>query len=130
MNINYEKNTKTNFQLQKAAKLQNVLNDIFIKSNFSFNNQQVFVNVIYVDISKDLMNAKAVIDIFGLDENYKQKLLQKLNKDFIKQIRNNLAQKIRLKRLPEIVFYYKEDNEKESRILDLIENERSKFNLL
>lgn len=128
MNINYEKNTKTNFQLQKAAKLQNVLNDIFIKSNFSFNNQQVFVNVIYVDISKDLMNAKAVIDIFGLDENYKQKLLQKLNKDFIKQIRNNLAQKIRLKRLPEIVFYYKEDNEKESRILDLIENERSKFN--
>lgn len=128
MNINYEKSTKTNFQLQKASKLQKVLNDILIKSNFSFNNQNVFVNVIYVDISKDLMNAKAVIDIFGLDENFKQKLVQKLNKDFIKQIRSNLAQKIRLKRLPEIVFYYKEDNKKESKILDLIENERQKFN--
>lgn len=128
MNINYDKSNKTNFQLQKASKLQNVLNDILIKSNFSFNNQNVFVNVIYVDISKDLMNAKAVIDIFGLDENYKKKLVQKLNRDFIKQIRSNLAQKIRLKRLPEIVFYYKEDNKNESKILDLIENERQKFN--
>lgn len=126
--MNYDKSNKTNFQLQKASKLQNVLNDILIKSNFSFNNQNVFVNVIYVDISKDLMNAKAVIDIFGLDENYKKKLVQKLNRDFIKQIRSNLAQKIRLKRLPEIVFYYKEDNKNESKILDLIENERQKFN--
>ena len=128
MKVNYQKETKTRFQLQTAEKLQRILMTLFSKSSFSFQNQQVFVNVIYVDISKDLMNAKAVIDTFGLDEKYKAELVAKLNKDFVKQVRGFVAQKLKVKRVPEIVFYYEEENKKKQKVLDLIEEESKKAN--
>ncbi len=127
MKINYEKETKTNFQLQKASKLQKILNDIFVKSSFSLGNQQLFVNVIYVDISSDLLNAKAVVDIFGADEKHRKELIDKLNKDFIKQIRGIVSQKLKAKYIPEIVFLYEEENKKKQRVLDLIEKESKEF---
>lgn len=124
MKINFQKETKSNFQLKRSIKLEKILNDIFIKSSFSFNNKQVFVNVVYVDLSKDLLNAKAVIDIFGLDDDkLKKELIKKLNKDFIKQIRGTISQKIKMKYIPEIIFYCPEENEKEKKILELIEKE-------
>ena len=128
MKVNYQKETKTRFQLQIAEKLQRILMTLFSKSSFSFQNQQVFVNVIYVDISKDLMNAKAVIDTFGLEEKYKAELVAKLNKDFVKQVRGFVAQKLKVKRVPEIVFYYEEENKKKQKVLDLIEEESKKAN--
>ena len=128
MKVNYQKETKTRFQLQTAEKLQRILMTLFSKSSFSFQNQQVFVNVIYVDISKDLMNAKAVIDTFGLEEKYKAELVTKLNKDFVKQVRGFVAQKLKVKRVPEIVFYYEEENKKKQKVLDLIEEESKKAN--
>ena len=128
MKVNYQKETKTRFQLQTAEKLQRILMTLFSKSSFSFKDQQVFVNVIYVDISKDLMNAKAVIDTFGLDEKYKAELVAKLNKDFVKQVRGFVAQKLKVKRVPEIVFYYEEENKKKQKVLDLIEKESKKTN--
>lgn len=128
MKINYEKEGKTNFQLQKASKLQRILNDIFIESSFSLHGQQIFVNVIYVDISKDLLNVKAVVDIFGADENYKRELVDKLNKDFMRQVRGIVAQKFKAKFTPEIVFLYEAENEKKQRVLDLIEKESKEFN--
>ena len=128
MKVNYQKETKTRFQLQTAEKLQRILMTLFSKSSFSFKDQQVFVNVIYVDISKDLMNAKAVIDTFGLDEKYKAELVAKLNKDFVKQVRGFVAQKLKVKRVPEIVFYYEKENKKKQKVLDLIEKESKKTN--
>lgn len=128
MKVNYEKETKTNFQLQKASKLQKILNDIFIKSSFSLHNKQLFVNVVYVDMSKDLLNAKAVVDIFGADEEHKKELVNKLNKDFIKQVRGIVSQKLKAKYVPEIVFLYEEENTKKQHILDLIEKESKEFN--
>lgn len=127
MIINYDRSTKTNFQLRKAAQLQNALNDILLKSSFSFRDKRVFVNVVYVDLSRDLMNAKAVIDIYGLEEEQQQELVQKLNGDLIKQLRNNLAHKIRVKRLPEIIFHCPRKNEKKDRVLDIIRSEKTKF---
>ncbi len=122
MKINYQKETKNNYQLQRSSKLQKVLNDIFIKSSFSFAGKQVFVNVVYVDISKDLLNAKVVIDSFGLDnDEQKQELVKKLNKDFIKQIRGIITQKMKMKYSPEIIFYCPEENKKEKKVLDIIE---------
>ncbi|MBR2140776.1 MAG: ribosome-binding factor A [Rickettsiales bacterium] len=123
MKINYQKETKSNFQLQKSAQLQRVLNDVFTKSSFQFMNNQVFVNVVYVDLSKDLMNAKVLIDMYGIDEKHKGELVKKLNTDFIKQIRGILGQKLKYKYIPEVIFCFKEQNDKEKRVVELIEQE-------
>ena len=129
MKINYSKENKTNFQLQKASKLQRILNDLFVKSSFSLNSQQIFVNVDYVDMSKDLLNAKVVIDIFGTDDIHKKELVKKLNKDFVKQVRNIVSQKFKSKYVPEIIFFIEEENKKKQRVLDLIKIEKEKFNV-
>lgn len=123
MKINYQKETKSNFQLQRSTQIQRVLNDVFTKSSFQFMNKQVFVNVIYVDLSKDLLNAKVLIDIFGIEEKFKKELVKKLNTDFIKQIRGILGQKLKVKFIPEVVFLIKEENEKEKRVIELINKE-------
>lgn len=125
MKINYQKETKSNFQLQRSSQLEKVLNDVFTKSSFTFKNKQVFVNIVYVDMSKDLLNAKVLIDMYGLEDEYKKELVDKLNKDFIKQIRGILAQKLKVKRVPEVIFCFKEQNKKEQKILDLIEKEKN-----
>ncbi|MBO4956972.1 MAG: ribosome-binding factor A [Rickettsiales bacterium] len=126
MKINYQRETKSNFQLQRSSQLQKVLNDVFTKSSFQFENKQVFVNVIYVDMSKDLKNVKVLIDMFGLkEEKHKKELVKKLNTDFIKQIRGILAQKLKVKYVPEIIFCFKEKNTKEQKVLDLIEQEQN-----
>lgn len=129
MKINYSKENKTNFQLQKASKLQRILNGLFVKSGFSLNSQQIFVNVVYVDMSKDLLNAKVVIDIFGTDDIHKKELVKKLNKDFVKQVRNIVSQKFKSKYVPEIIFFIEEENKKKQRVLDLIKIEKEKFNV-
>lgn len=125
MKINLQKETKSNFQLQRASQLQKVLNDVFTRSSFSFKDKQVFVNVIYVDFSKDLMNAKVLIDTFGLDEENKEELIKKLNKDFIKQIRGIICQKLKVKYTPQIVFMCEHENKKEKRVLELLEEEKN-----
>lgn len=129
MKVNYNRENKTNFQLQKTSKLQRTLNDLFVKSSFSLNGQQIFVNVVYVDMSKDLLNAKVIIDIFGTDDIHKKKLVKKLNKDFVKQVRNIVSQKFKSKYVPEIIFFIEEENKKKQRVLDLIKIEKEKFNV-
>ena len=121
MKINFQKETKNNFQLKRASQLQKILNDVFTRSSFNFKGQQVFVNVIYVDFSKDLKNAKILIDTFGLDEEHKDELVNKLNTDFIKQIRGIICQKMKVKYTPEIVFMCEHENKKEKQVLKLLE---------
>ena len=121
MKINFQKETKSNLQLQRASQLQKILNDVFTRSSFSFKDKQVFVNVIYVDFSKDLKNAKVLIDTFGLDEESKDELIKKLNNNFIKQIRGIICQKMKVKYTPEVVFMCEHENKKEKRVLELLE---------
>jgi ribosome-binding factor A len=121
MKINYQKETKSNLQLQKSSRLQKILADIFSKSSFSVDRQKFFLNVVFVDLSKNLLNAKAVVDTFGLDKGQKKDLVNKLNKDFSKQIRALIAQKLKWKYTPEIMFCYQEENEKTEKVLNLLE---------
>ena len=62
MKVNYNKDDKSNFLLSTERRLQKVLSEIFAKSSFSFQDKQIFVNVIFIDLSPDLKNAKIVID--------------------------------------------------------------------
>ncbi|MDR0571753.1 MAG: ribosome-binding factor A [Rickettsiales bacterium] len=127
MKINYQTETKSNFQLQKSSKLQKTLADIFSKSSFSLNNREVFINIIYVDLSKNLLNAKAVVDAFGLNETQKKELVKQLNNGLSKQIRGLIAQKLHWKYVPEVIFCCQEENKKKEKILDLLKKEGQKF---
>ncbi|MDR1499039.1 MAG: ribosome-binding factor A [Rickettsiales bacterium] len=128
MKINYQRETKTNFQLQRGSKLQKVLNEVFCDSSFLLNGKNVFVNVVYADFSKDLLDAKVVVDTFGLDENQKQELVRRLNRDFVRQIRGIITQKMKIKYTPNITFYCPEENKKEKKVLDLIREEEEREN--
>ena len=121
---------KSNFLLSTESRLQKTLSEIFTKSSFSLNNRQIFVSVLYVDLSPDLKNAKVYIDTFGL-ENDKDKhdLLKQLNKGFIKQVRGIIASKVRMKYIPEISFFYDNSSEKSARINAIIDGEIKKMGL-
>lgn len=128
--INQIKDGKSNFLLSSEKRLQKVLSDVFTKSSFSFENKQVFVNVLFVDMSPDLKNAKVVIDTFGInDEKAKEELAKQLNKSFVKQIRGIIASKMRMKYVPEVRFYLDESMEKSIKINNLIDSEIKKMGL-
>lgn len=128
--INQIKDGKSNFLLSSEKRLQKVLSDVFTKSSFSFENKQVFVNVLFVDMSPDLKNAKVVIDTFGInDEKAKKELAKQLNKSFVKQIRGIIASKMRMKYIPEVRFYLDESMEKSIKINNLIDSEIKKMGL-
>ena len=129
MRVNYNKNDKSNFLLSAESRLQKVLSEIFTKSSFSFQNKQVFVNVVFIDLSPDLKNAKVVIDTFGLDKKDKIELVKQLNKGFIKQVRGIIASKIRMKYIPDIKFFIDESLEKAEKINNLIDKEIEKMGL-
>lgn len=127
MKVNH--NNKSNFLLSTERKLQKVLSEIFTKSSFSFQNKQIFVNVLFVDLSPDLKNAKVIIDTFGIDKKEKIELVKQLNKSFIKQVRGIIASKIRMKYIPEVKFFLDETLEKSTKINNLIDQEIKKMKL-
>ena len=125
-----KKEGKSNFLLSTESKLQRTLSEVFTKSSFSFNNKQVFVSVLYVDLSADLKNAKVYIDTFGLEHNEeKRELLKQLNRDFIKQVRGIIASKVKMKYIPEVRFFYDDSSEKAEKINTIIDNEMKKMGL-
>ncbi len=125
-----KKGNKSNFLLSLESKLQKTLSEVFIKSSFSFKNRQVFVSVLFVDLSADLKNAKVYIDTFGLENNEeKHELLKQLNRDFIKQVRGIIASKVRMKYIPEIRFFYDNSSEKSAKINAIIDSEIKKMGL-
>lgn len=122
-------NEKSNYLLATESKLHKTLSEIFVDSSFQFMNKRIFVNVLYVNLSADLKLAKVAINTFGLDKVDEIKLLVKeLNKNFVKQTRNLIAQKMRIKVIPEIQFIHDESLEKAEKINKLIDEEAKKYN--
>ncbi|MDR2077630.1 MAG: ribosome-binding factor A [Rickettsiales bacterium] len=118
---------KTNFQLRRSSKLKKVLNDIFAKSSFTFADRQIFANVLRVDISRDLINAKVFIDVFGASDRSREALLNELNNNLAGRIRNIVAKKMRMKFVPKITFYQIENMGNERRIFNLLEISKTEF---
>lgn len=123
------KKEKSNYLLSTESRLSKVLSEIFTDSSFEFMGKRIFVNVLYVNLSADLSIAKVAINTFGLD-NIKdiKKLIIELNKNFVKQTRNLIAQKMRIKIIPNILFIYDDSQDKADKINKLIEEEAKKYN--
>jgi ribosome-binding factor A len=116
-----DRTIKTNLQLRRSSMLERLLGDIMARSLFSFRGRQIFIGVPRVDMSKDLMNMKIFVDVFGIEQEQLPLLLKKLNENFIGQIRGLLAKRSRMKFVPEISFHYAQGNEREQKILKIIE---------
>jgi ribosome-binding factor A len=121
-------NSANNFRLRRSSKLENVLNDIFSKSEFFSGSRQVFINVLRVDMDKNLTSAKVFVDMFGLEPENQRDLLGKLNGSFLRQIRKIVADRIRAKSIPRFLFCHASDSGKESRILGLMREYRQDTN--
>ncbi len=123
-----KKDSKSNLWIMTEKKIQRVLNEIFSKSSFTLKNKPVFVNVLTVDLSKDFKNAKILLDSFGVSETKKTELLKEFNSiGFIKQIKNLIAQNMKLRYIPEIRFYLDIFNEKAERVNKIIDQEIKKL---
>lgn len=122
------KKEKSNYLLSIESKLQRVLSEIFVDSSFNFMGKNIFVNVLYVSLSADLSIAKVALNTFGLDNSKDiQKLVDELNKNFIKQVRNLICQKMNMKIIPNIVFLYDNCEERAIKINKIIDKEMEKI---
>lgn len=122
------KKEKSNYLLSVESKLQRVLSEIFVDSSFNFMGKNIFVNVLYVNLSADLSIAKVALNTFGLDNSKDiQKLVDELNKNFIKQVRNLICQKMNMKIVPNIVFLYDNREERAIKINKIIDKEMEKI---
>ena len=123
------KKEKSNYLLSVESKLQRVLSTIFVDSSFNFMGKTIFVNVLYVNLSADLSVAKVALNTFGLDNSKDiQKLVNELNKNFIKQVRNLICQRMNMKIIPNIIFIYDDCEEKAEKVNKLIDEEMKKIN--
>lgn len=77
------------------------------------------ISIMKVDTYSDLSMSKVYVSVFG-DEEKKKKVVEKLNENK-KSIRYELAHKIKLRIVPELVFIVDNLEEKAERVMKLFE---------
>lgn len=87
----------------------------------------VLISVMKVDTFSDLSLSKIYISVFG-DESKKIKIVKKLN-DNKKTIRFELAHKIKIRNIPDLLFIVDDVEERAERVLKLFEKIESEKKL-
>lgn len=109
----------TNKRMSRVdAEIQKSLAEIISK----FDDTEIansLISIMKVDTFADFSMAKVYVSVFG-DSKKKNNVVKKLN-DSQKTIRYELAHKMRLKNVPELVFIVDEFEEKAEKILKLFE---------
>ena len=117
---------KSQRQLQIGENIKRNMADIFIREGLS-NISGSLISIVQADVSPDMKNVKIFIDIFGGDIKNHQKIIKKLN-EAIWHLRFELAKKVMLRTVPEIIFAIDETQERAMRINELINIEQNKYN--
>lgn len=92
---------KSQRQLQIGENIKRVLSEIFLREDISTAPGSL-ITLLEVDVSPDAKNAKIFIDIFG-NEKMHEEIVTKLN-EAAPHFRYQLAKKVTLRVMPEIVF--------------------------
>jgi ribosome-binding factor A len=79
--------------------------------------ENVFITIMDVVLTKDLLNCKIYYSVFG-DNKTKQQVSKVLNYN-LKHIRHKIALTINLRHTPSIYFIFDDTNEKANRIHDI-----------
>jgi ribosome-binding factor A len=117
---------KSQRQLQIGENIKRNMADIFIRDGLS-NIAGSLISIVEADVSPDMKNVKIYIDIFGGDQKIHQKIIKDLNQA-VGHFRYELAKRISLRVVPEIIFIIDETQERAKKIAELINNEQKKYN--
>lgn len=117
---------KSQRQLQIGENIKRNMADIFIRDGLS-NITGSLISIVEADVSPDMKNVKIYIDIFGGDQKIHQKIIKDLNQA-VGHFRYELAKRISLRVVPEIIFIIDETQERAKKIAELINSEQKKYN--
>lgn len=115
-------------QKQVQNNIQRFLLEMFQREGIFEGVKGVYVSVANVDVSRDVKNATASIDILGKDlsEKEKNQIIKQLN-DLTPHIRHMMTKQIKLKYVPNLRFKLDEGSEKALHISQIIEKEIGKI---
>ena len=92
---------KSQRQLQIGETIKRVISEIFLRDDI-LTIPGSYITILEADVSPDAKNARIYIDIFG-NESMHEKIVEKLN-DKVPYFRYQMAKKVALRMVPEIVF--------------------------
>jgi ribosome-binding factor A len=119
---------KTQRQQRIEKRILRVVSTAFIESSFSIKEEKLFVNINKVDISPDLKNVSIFCVIVNISDKDKKMIIKELNKsEYKKTIKKIIAQDLNLRVAPEPVFILDNKQERNNRVLNLIEMESKKY---
>lgn len=115
-------------QKQVQNNIQRFLLETFQREGIFEGLKGVYVSVINVDVSRDVKNTTASIDILGKDlsEKQKQQIIKQLN-GLAPHLRHMMSKQIKLKYVPNLKFKLSEGSEKALQISQIIKKESDKI---
>ena len=117
---------KSQRQLQIGETIKRVISEIFLRDDI-LTVPGSYITILEADVSPDMKNVKIYIDIFGGDQKIHQKIIKDLNQA-VGHFRYELAKRISLRVVPEIIFIIDETQERAKKIAELINSEQKKYN--
>lgn len=118
---------KSQRQLQIGENIKRNMSEIFLREDI-LTIPGSYITILEADVSPDAKNVKIFIDIFGNETSHK-KIVDKLN-EMVPFFRHQLAKRVMLRVIPEIIFILDKTEEKASNIEALIDKEAEKFSQL
>ncbi|MBU6338801.1 MAG: 30S ribosome-binding factor RbfA [Rickettsiales bacterium] len=118
---------KSQRQLQIGENIKRNMSEIFLREDI-LTVPGSYITILEADVSPDAKNVKIFIDIFGNEEVH-QKIVDKLN-DMVPFFRHQLAKRVTLRVVPEIIFVLDKTEQNASSIEALIDKEAKKFSAL
>jgi ribosome-binding factor A len=117
---------KSQRQLQIGENIKRLMSEIFLRGDI-LSVPGSFITVLEADVSPDAKNVKIYIDIFGNDKMH-EKIIEKLN-EAAPHFRYQLAKKVSLRVMPEIIFALDKTQAKAMSLEALIDAEGRKYNV-
>ncbi|NBV06451.1 MAG: 30S ribosome-binding factor RbfA [Proteobacteria bacterium] len=116
---------KSQRQLQIGENLKRVMSEIFLREDI-LTVPGSYITILEADVSPDAKNARIFIDIFGNDKVH-EKIIEKLN-DMVPFFRHQMAKRITLRVVPEIIFMLDKTQSKALSLEALLNEEARKYN--
>jgi ribosome-binding factor A len=116
---------KSQRQLQIGETIKRVISEIFLRDDI-LTVPGSYITILEADVSPDAKNARIYIDIFG-NEVMHEKIVEKLNEK-VPHFRYQMAKKVALRVVPEIVFTLDKTHRNAINLEALIEGEAKKYN--
>lgn len=115
---------KSQRQLQIGENIKRVMSEIFFREDVATIPGSL-ITILEADVSQDAKNVRIFVDIFG-NESMHDEIIEKLNKA-APHFRYQLAKKITLRLVPEIIFALDKSGTRMSSIESLLNDEAKKI---